>query len=41
MGDNSYNSQDSRQWGHVPLENVVGKAFIIYYPFSRKFWLID
>lgn len=41
MGDNSYNSQDSRQWGHVPLENVVGKAFIIYYPFNRKFWLIE
>lgn len=41
MGDNSYNSQDSRQWGHVPLENVVGKALIIYYPFNRKFWLID
>lgn len=41
MGDNSYNSQDSRQWGHVPLENIVGKALIVYYPFNRKFWLID
>jgi signal peptidase I len=40
MGDNSYNSADSRLFGSVPLNNIVGKAFIIYYPFNRKFWLI-
>ena len=40
MGDNSYNSADSRLFGAVPLGNIVGKAFIIYYPFNRKFWLI-
>ncbi len=41
MGDNSYNSLDSRYFGPVPLKNVVGRALIIYYPFNRKFWLID
>lgn len=41
MGDNSYNSADSRLFGPVPLGNIAGKALIIYYPFNRKFWLIQ
>ena len=34
MGDNSDNSADSRSWGYVPKETVVGRAVWIYYPFT-------
>ena len=36
LGDNSANSQDSRYWGHVPAKSVIGKPFLIYFPFTKR-----
>lgn len=35
LGDNSFNSSDSRDWGVVPAPNVVGRGLFVYYPFTR------
>jgi len=39
FGDNTLSSQDSRYWGGVPLDNVKGRAFFRYYPFSEMRFL--
>ncbi|MBC9889163.1 MAG: signal peptidase I [Opitutae bacterium] len=39
MGDNSPHSSDSRYWGFVPKEEMVGKALFIYYPFTLRWGL--
>jgi signal peptidase I len=36
MGDNTMNSFDSRYWGTVPLENLVGTQFLVYWPISSR-----
>ncbi len=41
MGDNSYNSRDSRYFGPVPRQNIMGKALFCWWPFSRRWGLID
>src|SRR5437016_1779399 len=40
LGDNSYNSYDSRYWGPVPVENLVGRGLFVYWPFYPHWGLI-
>lgn len=35
LGDNRDNSRDSRYWGYVPDENLVGRAFMIWMNWDR------
>ncbi len=34
MGDNRDNSSDSRYWGFVPREDIVGKALVVYWSYE-------
>ena len=35
MDDNRDSSSDSRYWGFVPEQNIVGKAFLVWWNFSE------
>ena len=32
LGDNRNDSRDSHQWNFLPIENVIGKSVLIYWP---------
>jgi signal peptidase I len=34
LGDNRDNSSDSREWGFVPVENVIGEPMLIYWSYD-------
>jgi signal peptidase I len=35
MGDNRLNSFDSRSWGNLKKDAIIGKAWFVYWPFNR------
>jgi signal peptidase I len=41
LGDNSTSSLDGRFWGSFPKKDLVGRAVFVYWPFTRRFGLID
>lgn len=41
LGDNSLFSKDSRFFGSVPRRNIMGRAFFVFWPFSRRFGVVD
>lgn len=41
MGDNRDNSEDSRSWGFIPYENVVGTPIVVYWSWNTNMPISD
>lgn len=40
MGDNSPYSKDSRYWGGVPRQNLIGRGYFVFWPFTERWgWI--
>lgn len=37
MGDNRHNSQDSRYWGYVPVDHIVGKPLFVWFSKDKTY----
>ena len=40
MGDNSPNSEDSRYWDGVPRQNLIGRGYFVFWPFTSRWGFI-
>jgi signal peptidase I len=40
LGDNRPGSQDSRDYGPVPVSNIIGRAVAVFWPRDRAKWLV-
>jgi len=38
MGDNRDDSLDSRYWGYVPENNILGEAVLVYFSLNLDTW---
>lgn len=41
MGDNREKSTDSREWGYVRKDLIIGRAFVVFYPLNRFRFIED
>ena len=41
LGDNSHSSLDGRFWGSFPKRDLVGRAVLVYWPFTKRFGPVD
>jgi len=41
LGDNTANSLDSRDWGPLPIKNIIGRALFVFWPISRRIGAVD
>ena len=39
LGDNRNNSSDSQNWGSLNLEDIIGKAVLVYWPLDEMGWI--